>query len=36
MAAVGSDDALFIVLKPGIDYQRDVGSFVAEPTEKRK
>jgi hypothetical protein len=38
MAAVGSDDALFIVLKPGIDYQRDVGSFVAEPTppDRRK
>ena len=36
MAAVGSDDALFIVLKPGIDYQRDVGSFVAEATDGRK
>jgi hypothetical protein len=30
MAAVGSNDALFIVLKPGIGYQRDVGSFVDE------
>ena len=35
MAAVGSDDALFIVLKPGIGYQRDVGSFVDEPTDRR-
>jgi hypothetical protein len=28
MAAVGSTDAVFIVLKPGVDYKQDVGSFV--------
>jgi hypothetical protein len=28
MAAVGSDNALFIVLKPGVGYQENVGSFV--------
>jgi hypothetical protein len=30
MAMIGTTDALFIVLKPGIGYQRDVGSFVDE------
>jgi hypothetical protein len=34
MAVVGSTDALFIVLKPGIGYQRDVGSFVEELSTK--
>ena len=28
MAAVGSVNAMFIVLKPGVDYLQDVGSFV--------
>jgi hypothetical protein len=28
MAAVGNNNALFVVLKPGIMYQQDVGSFV--------
>jgi hypothetical protein len=28
MAVVGSQDALFIVLKPGVGYERGVGSFV--------
>jgi hypothetical protein len=28
MAAVGSTNAIFIVLKPGVVYQQDVGSFV--------
>jgi len=31
MAAVGNNDAIFITLKPGVDYQVNVGSFVAEP-----
>lgn len=30
MAAVGSNDAIFVVLKPGVVYQQDVGSFVFE------
>ena len=28
MAAVGNNNALFVVLKPGIMYVQDVGSFV--------
>jgi len=31
MAAVGNNDAIFVTLKPGVDYQMNVGSFVAEP-----
>ena len=33
MAAVGSVNAMFIVLKPGVVYQQDVGSFVLEATD---
>ena len=36
MAAVGSVDAIFIVLKPGVVYQQDVGSFVVETTDHQK
>ena len=36
MAAVGSVDAIFIVLKPGVVYQQDVGSFVIETTDHQK
>jgi hypothetical protein len=32
MAKVGSTDALFVTLKPGVGYQRDVGSFVDDST----
>lgn len=32
MATVGSVNALFVVLKPGVDYVQDVGSFVIETT----
>jgi len=40
MAAVGSVNALFVTLKPGVAFQRDVGSFVvdtddAKPTKTR-
>jgi hypothetical protein len=28
MAAVGSTDAIFVVLKPGVEFVQDVGSFV--------
>ena len=31
MAAVGNNNAIFVVLKPGVVYQMNVGSFVAEP-----
>ena len=31
MAAVGSTDAIFVTLKPGVAYQVNVGSFVADP-----
>jgi hypothetical protein len=31
MAAVGNNDAIFVTLKPGIEYQVNVGSFVADP-----
>ena len=34
MAAVGSTNAMFIVLKPGVVYQRDVGSFVLDPVDQ--
>jgi hypothetical protein len=30
MAVVGSVNALFVVLKPGVEYQQDVGSFVGD------
>jgi hypothetical protein len=30
MAAVGSTNAMFVTLKPGVVYQQDVGSFVVE------
>ena len=30
MAAVGSVNAVFVVLKPGVVYQENVGSFVVE------
>jgi len=33
MAAVGSVNALFVVLKPGVVYQENVGSFVVETAE---
>ena len=35
MAVVGSTNALFIVLKPGVEYVQDVGSFVVEPTSDK-
>lgn len=33
MAAVGSDNAVFVVLKPGVVYQVNVGSFVVETAD---
>ena len=36
VAGVGSINALFVVLKPGVTYQQDVGSFVAGPEDKRQ
>jgi hypothetical protein len=36
MAAVGSVNALFVVLKPGVTYVQDVGSFVLETTSDRQ
>lgn len=33
MAAVGSVNAVFVVLKPGVVYQENVGSFVVETAE---
>jgi hypothetical protein len=35
MAVVGSVNALFVVLKPGVEYVQDVGSFVVETTADR-
>jgi hypothetical protein len=35
MATVGSVNALFVVLKPGVEYVQDVGSFVAEPASDK-
>ena len=35
MAAVGSVNALFVVLKPGVTYVQDVGSFVLETTSDK-
>jgi hypothetical protein len=36
MAAVGSVNAMFVVLKPGVIYKQDVGSFVLETTDAQK
>jgi hypothetical protein len=36
MAAVGNNDAIFVVLKPGVVYQQDVGSFVVSAAEEAK
>ena len=36
MAAVGSTNAVFIVLKPGVAYKQDVGSFVLDPVAQQK
>ena len=36
MAAVGSVNALFVTLKPGVAFQRDVGSFVVDSTSDKK
>jgi len=33
MAVVGSVNAVFVVLKPGVMYQENVGSFVVETAE---
>jgi hypothetical protein len=30
MAVVGSQNAIFVTLKPGVVYQQDVGSFVVD------
>jgi hypothetical protein len=30
MAVVGTQNAIFVVLKPGVVYQQDVGSFVVD------
>ena len=35
MAAVGSDNAIFITLKPGVAYVRDEGSFVLDSVQTR-
>jgi hypothetical protein len=34
MAVVGTQNAIFIVLKPGVVYQQDVGSFVVDQPEQ--
>ncbi|HEY4305794.1 MAG TPA: carboxypeptidase-like regulatory domain-containing protein [Gemmatimonadaceae bacterium] len=36
MAAVGSNDAIFVVLKPGVIYQEGTGSFVISEEEEEK
>ena len=36
MAAVGSNNAIFIVLKPGVEYKQDVGSFVIDSNQAQK
>lgn len=36
MAAVGNNDAIFVVLKPGVIYQENVGSFVISAEEEAK
>jgi hypothetical protein len=35
MAAVGNNDAIFVVLKPGVVYKQDVGSFVMDQPAKK-
>ena len=35
MAAVGNNNAIFIVLKPGVMYKQDVGSFVLDIADTR-
>jgi hypothetical protein len=35
MAAVGSNDALFILLKPGVAFQENVGSFVVDAANEK-
>jgi hypothetical protein len=34
MAAVGSTDAIFVVLKPGVEFVQDVGSFVTDQSPR--
>ncbi len=36
MAAVGSVNAMFVVLKPGVAFQQDVGSFVVDSSTDKK
>jgi hypothetical protein len=36
MAAVGSVNALFVTLKPGVAFQQDVGSFVVDSSTDKK
>jgi hypothetical protein len=36
MAAVGNNNAIFVVLKPGVVYEQDVGSFVISETEEER
>lgn len=36
VAGVGSINALFVVLKPGVAYQQDVGSYVVDAEDKSK
>jgi hypothetical protein len=36
MAAVGSDNAIFVTLKPGVAYVQDVGSFVLDSVGTRR
>jgi hypothetical protein len=35
MAAVGNNNAIFVVLKPGVTYVENVGSFVVETTSEK-
>jgi hypothetical protein len=35
MAAVGNNNAIFVVLKPGVVYQMNVGSFVMDQPAKK-
>jgi hypothetical protein len=36
IAAVGSVNALFVTLKPGVAFQRDVGSFVVDSSDDKR
>jgi hypothetical protein len=36
MAAVGNNNAIFVILKPGVYYQQDVGSFVISEAEEER